>query len=156
MRPNCLVVEGALAALVASENVGKAISGSMRRSQMRHFEIVVNSSCETLIENTCYWASAVLAIFSTGEHVPPPLRTLDHWCVLICVTTSRPSANSLAGGLQGSCQHNWSHRMCKESRMRRMKEQEERRRRRKLSAGSCCHGQAVTASVGKSRVVARP
>ena len=32
-----LVMQGTLAALVASENVGKAIAGSMRRSQMRHF-----------------------------------------------------------------------------------------------------------------------
>jgi hypothetical protein len=55
-----LVMKGTLAALVASENVGSAISGSMRRSQMRHFEILVNSRYETLIEITYDWASADL------------------------------------------------------------------------------------------------
>ena len=65
-RPHCLLVEGALAALVASENVGKAIAGSMRRSQMRHFDFFVNTSCEILFEITCGSASAVPAIFNSG------------------------------------------------------------------------------------------
>ena len=60
-----LVMQGTLAALVASENVGcKAIVGSMRRSQMRHFEFVVNTSCETLFEITCGSTSAVPGVLN--------------------------------------------------------------------------------------------
>ncbi len=65
-RPICLLVEGTLAALVASENVGKAIAGSMRRSQMRHFEFVLNTSCETLFEITCDSTSAVPGVLNSG------------------------------------------------------------------------------------------